>query len=86
MALTKSVIDDWSSKEFLNIDGYRSSSLDYNMARYFAHAGKTDEKLEVVLKIRMENKHGKYYFCLDKDEYTLYLDEQEVLLQAGLVA
>lgn len=33
----------------------------------------------------MENQKGKYYFCLDKQDYTLYDDEKEVLLQAGLV-
>ena len=34
----------------------------------------------------MENKKGKYYVCLDRADYTLYLDEKEVLLQAGLIA
>ena len=34
----------------------------------------------------MENKKGKFYICLDRPEYTVYIDEQEVLLQAGLVA
>ena len=32
----------------------------------------------------MENKHSKYYICLDRDDYTMYLDEKEILLQAGL--
>lgn len=39
----------------------------------------------MILEITLENKKGKYYFCLDKKDYTLYLDEEEVLLQAGLI-
>lgn len=34
----------------------------------------------------MENESGKHYFSLDTEEYTLYKDEQEILLQAGLPA
>ena len=34
----------------------------------------------------MENKHSKYYICLDREDYTVYIEEKEVLLQAGLVA
>ena len=39
-----------------------------------------------MLEFTIENKHSKYYFCLDKEEYTLYPYEKEVLLQAGLIA
>ena len=34
----------------------------------------------------MKNESGKHYFSLDSEEYTLYTDEQEILLQAGLPA
>jgi hypothetical protein len=46
------------------------------------------EKKKVILKMRIENKNKnvKCYICLDKKEYTMYLDEREVLLQAGLKA
>ena len=36
--------------------------------------------------IEMENKSSQYYVCLDRPDYTLYLSEEEVLLQAGLIA
>ena len=39
----------------------------------------------MLLKITFENESGKYYFALDSDKYTVYPDEQEILLQAGLV-
>ena len=32
----------------------------------------------------MKNESGKHYFSLDTSQYTLYPDEQEILLQAGL--
>ena len=33
-----------------------------------------------------ENKQSKYHICLDRPDYTMYEDEKEVLLQAGLKA
>ena len=60
--------------------------MDESVAMNFAARGETDILNQVVLRIRMENKHGKYYICLDRKEYTVYLDEKEVLLQAGLKA
>ena len=50
------------------------------IAKDFAIKGETDVLDQVILRIRFENKHGKYYICLDKPDYTMYLDEQEVLL------
>ena len=64
----------------------RFTSMDESVAINFAARGETDILNQVVLRIRMENKHGKYFICLDREDYTLYLDEREVLLQAGLVA
>lgn len=34
----------------------------------------------------MKNENGKHYFSLDSPELTLYPDEQEILLQAGMIA
>ena len=34
----------------------------------------------------MENESGKHYFSLDSPQFTLYPDEQEILLQAGIRA
>ena len=39
---------------------------------------------QVILSIAFENKEGKYYICMDRQDYSIYLDEKEVLLQAGL--
>lgn len=57
-----------------------------DIAKFFAisSAKKSKDLREVVLKIFMENKQNKYFICLDREDYTLYLDEKEVLLQAGL--
>ena len=40
----------------------------------------------VILKITMKNETGKHYISLDRDDYTCYLDEEEMLLQAGIVS
>lgn len=80
MALPQQTIDKWKSQKFITIDGYRSTSLDFNQAKGFAFSARTQETQQVILKIRIENKFGKYYICLDKEDYTLYPDEQEVLL------
>ena len=34
----------------------------------------------------MENESGKFYISLDRDDYTCYPDEREILLQAGISA
>lgn len=67
------------------IEGYRSTSLDKGIARAFAKKAETDQLNQVVLFIEMENKSNQYYVRLDRPDYTLYLSEKEVLLQAGLV-
>ena len=40
----------------------------------------------ILLQISMENESGKHYFQLDSTQFTLYPDEQEILLQAGTKA
>ena len=67
------------------MDGYRSTSLSEITARNFAARAETDDLDQVLLKIKIENKKNKFYFCLDNNDYTMYLDEKEVLLQAGLI-
>ena len=37
------------------------------------------------MKIQMENESGKHYFSLNTAEFTLYPEEKEILLQAGIV-
>ena len=62
------------------IDGYRSTSLNEITAMYFAARAETDFLDQVLLRIKLENKQAKYYIVLDREDYTLYCDEKEVLL------
>lgn len=68
------------------MDGYRSASLKKNIAKNFAARAEDDKKDKVLLKIILENETGLYYMMLDKEDYTCYPDEKEVILQAGLIA
>ena len=43
-------------------------------------------KKKVMLVIELENSKSQYYISLNRQEYTLYPDEEEILLQAGLTA
>ena len=51
-----------------------------SVAQNFAALSETDELDQVLLKIKFENKKGRHYICLDRKEYSMYPDEQEVLL------
>lgn len=62
------------------IDGYRSTSLNEITAMNFAARAETDFLDQVLLRIKLENKQAKYYIVLDREDYTLYCDEKEVLL------
>jgi hypothetical protein len=66
--------------KFLKLDGYSSTSLDEKTARYFAMRAKNEENEMILLKITMVNETGRYFFCLDRLDYTAYPDELEVLL------
>ena len=46
----------------------------------------TDENCGVLLIILIENESGKHFVRMDRDDITCYLDEKEILLQAGLKA
>lgn len=54
--------------------------MDAMVAKKFGAREETDDMDEVLLKITVENKRGKYFICLDNREYTLYPDEKEILL------
>ena len=60
--------------------------MSLDVAKTFAADAENDELDQVILSITFENKESKYYICLDKAEYTVYLNEKEVLIQAGLKA
>ena len=66
------------------IEGFRSASEDIRTALDFAYKGLDEDTQAVLLKFCLENKRGKYFICLDRDDYTQYPDEKEILLQAGL--
>ena len=38
------------------------------------------------MKINLKNESGKNYFSLDTEYLSLYPDELEILLQAGMIA
>ena len=86
MALDQELIESWKGKKKIVIEGYRSTSLDLGVARTFAARNETDKLDQVVLAIEMENKSGLYYICLDRHDYSVYPDEKEILLEAGLIA
>lgn len=75
LAISKTMIEQWKKQDYLSLDGYRSSSLKEKIAKDFALKGETDVLDQVVLHIKFENKKGKYYICLDRPDYTMYLDE-----------
>lgn len=60
--------------------------MKYQTAKYFAFYGESDEKSPIVLRMRLENKKSKYFVSLDRKDYSLYPEEQEILLQSGLKA
>lgn len=68
------------------MDGYISTTLDAKIAVYFAQSSQEKHKGNeaVLLKIRMQNEEQKLYISLNREDYTCYLDEREILLQAGL--
>ena len=46
----------------------------------------TDSSDPVLQVITMENESSKHFISLDREDYSSYLDEKEILLQAGLTA
>lgn len=85
ISLPENILSKWKKQSKITLDGYSSASRNEKIARYFAKDAETDEKSKVLLKIKVKNENGRHYFSLDSSEYTLYPDEEEVLLQAGLI-
>lgn len=80
LAVEKTLVEYWKQKKSIYIEGYRSSSLDLETAKKFAADASTEDKVKIIFKIKLENKEGKYFIHLDRAEYTIYLDEKEILL------
>jgi hypothetical protein len=68
------------------MDGYSSASLDQKVAMNFASLSESDTEDMVLMKITVENESSEHFISLDREDYTCYLDEKEILLQAGLSA
>ena len=70
----------------IDLDGYVSASRDLKVAKNFANIAESDTLDKVILKFTILNETGKHYISLDRPDYTSFLDEQEILLQAGIIA
>ena len=86
MALPKSKVSQWEKQQVICLDGYRSTSMSKDVAANFALRGKQEDKQKVLLTIEFENQSSQFFISLNRPDYTLYLDEKEILLQAGLPA
>lgn len=64
----------------ISLDGYNSSSLDERVARRFASTMESDVLDQVLLCIEVKNETGRNYVSLDREDYTCYPDEMELLL------
>jgi hypothetical protein len=84
LSLNYETIEKWKSKKVLYLDGYNSTSLRRDVSLNFAIDSETEDLDQVILEIHMKNETGKHFVCMNRQEYTCYLSEQEVLLQAGL--
>ena len=60
--------------------GYTSTSRNQREAIKFAVDDVKPDEVSVVFRIRMENESGKYLFSLDSEDYTMYPEEEEVLI------
>lgn len=70
----------------IDLDGYVSASRSLIVAKNFANMAESDDDNKVLLKFTIINETGKHYISLDREDYTSYIDEEEVLIQAGIVA
>ena len=82
ISLSNQVLDEWCQKKVLSLDGYNSTSLDQDLAKYFAFdsAKNSKDSVPVLLIIKMKNESSKHYFCMDMPDYTCFPDEKEILL------
>ena len=74
----------YKKNNFVNLNGYTSTSLEKATALEFALNKLPDngEKCAVLIEIRMKGRDQ--FFFLNSEELSAYSHEQEVLLQDGL--
>ena len=80
LALPPFIINKMKKQKYIKLDGYSSASLDEKIAANFAAQAETDDADQVLMRITMENESGKYYVSLDREDYTCYPNEKEILL------
>ena len=64
--------------------GYTSTSRNKGEAIKFAIEDVQPDQSPVIFRIRMQNESGKYMFSMDSEAYSMYPEEEEVLIQQGL--
>ncbi len=63
--------------------GYISTSLNKEIALSFMFRGLSKDDVPALYQIHNLNQFGFYYFKLDNTDYSLFPNEQEVLLKTG---
>ena len=75
-------IRQWEQQKMISLDGYISSTLDEKMAVFFGM--KSRERQEgnalVLLKIHVQNEKQMLYISLNREDYSCYVEEKEILL------
>lgn len=68
------LVENWSKKKCLPLEGYVSTTRDLKLAKKFANLGqlRDENNAAVVLYISMDNKNSKYFINLDRPDYTNY--------------
>ena len=79
-SLPNEMAEEWKKQKYIVLEGYSSSSLSKERAKEFARYSNAEGHSIILLKIHVENESGKYYFSLDSTQFTLYPEEQEILL------
>ena len=61
--------------------GYTSTSRKQSEAVKFAIEDVKEGETPVVFRINLENETGKYMFHMNSEEYSMYPEEDEVLIK-----
>ena len=70
-------------KKILQLKGFTSTTLEKEQAFKFMFRGLSKDDVPVLYQINNLYKDGWKYFNLDSEEYSLFPNEQEVLLFTG---
>ena len=64
--------------------GYQSTSLDKNYQIKVMLKVVNNEEIAVLYEISGLDEDGNYHFIMDKNEFSIFENEQEVLMFSGL--